>query len=93
MLHAARRLPGMTGRLQLPKKLDMLWSFIKSHLKSKCVVFLSSCKQVDSITMRSKRAIPAHHHLSPRRSSSFLKPFPACGRGLSSWLSTARSNK
>ena len=36
--------------LQLPKKLDVLWSFIKSHLKSKCVVFMSSCKQVQNKT-------------------------------------------
>ena len=27
-------------------KLDVLWSFIKTHLKSKTIVFLSSCKQV-----------------------------------------------
>ena len=40
------QLLGLTAFLQLPKKLDVLWSFIKSHLKSKCVVFLSSCKQV-----------------------------------------------
>ncbi|KAJ5647881.1 ATP-dependent RNA helicase dbp4 [Penicillium lividum] len=30
----------------LPKKLDTLWSFIRSNLKSKTVVFLSSGKQV-----------------------------------------------
>lgn len=30
----------------LDKKLDILWSFIKSHLQSKVLVFLSSCKQV-----------------------------------------------
>lgn len=30
----------------LEQKLDMLWSFIKSHLQSKILVFLSSCKQV-----------------------------------------------
>ena len=30
----------------LDQKLDMLWSFIKSHLNSKILVFLSSCKQV-----------------------------------------------
>ncbi|XP_078437017.1 DEA(D/H)-box RNA helicase family protein isoform X2 [Wolffia australiana] len=30
----------------LEQKLDMLWSFIKSHLHSKLLVFLSSCKQV-----------------------------------------------
>ena len=30
----------------LHEKLDMLWSFIKTHLHSKTLVFLSSCKQV-----------------------------------------------
>lgn len=30
----------------LDEKLDMLWSFIKAHLNSKILVFLSSCKQV-----------------------------------------------
>lgn len=30
----------------LDQKLDMLWSFIKTHLQSKILVFLSSCKQV-----------------------------------------------
>ncbi|KAH7861795.1 hypothetical protein Vadar_030943 [Vaccinium darrowii] len=29
----------------LDQKMDMLWSFIKSHLNSKILVFLSSCKQ------------------------------------------------
>lgn len=30
----------------LDKKLDVLWSFIKSHLQAKILVFMSSCKQV-----------------------------------------------
>lgn len=30
-------------------KITMLWSFIKSHLKNKSIVFLSSCKQVKYI--------------------------------------------
>ncbi|GBG59371.1 hypothetical protein CBR_g38399 [Chara braunii] len=30
----------------LHKKLDILWSFIKSHLRGKILVFLTSCKQV-----------------------------------------------
>jgi ATP-dependent RNA helicase DDX10/DBP4 len=30
---------------ELPKKLDILYSFIKTHLKTKTIVFLSSCKQ------------------------------------------------
>ena len=31
---------------ELDKKLDILWSFIKAHLQSKVLVFMSSCKQV-----------------------------------------------
>lgn len=32
--------------MPLEQKLNMLWSFIKRHLKSKILVFLSSVKQV-----------------------------------------------
>lgn len=32
----------------LPQKLDILFSFIKTHLQAKVLVFLSSCKQVRS---------------------------------------------
>jgi ATP-dependent RNA helicase DDX10/DBP4 len=32
----------------LEHKLDVLHSFLKSHLKSKTIVFLSSCAQVSS---------------------------------------------
>lgn len=35
----------------LDQKLDMLWSFIKAHLNSRILVFLSSCKQVSSFFM------------------------------------------
>ncbi|XP_055910997.1 probable ATP-dependent RNA helicase DDX10 [Eupeodes corollae] len=35
--------------VNLEDKITMLWSFIKSHLKQKCIVFLSSCKQVKYI--------------------------------------------
>ena len=31
---------------ELPRKLSMLYSFVKSHLGSKVIVFMSSCKQV-----------------------------------------------
>ena len=31
---------------ELPQKLDTLYSFIKSHLTSKIIIFMSSCKQV-----------------------------------------------
>lgn len=30
----------------LDQKLNMLWSFVKAHLNSRVLVFLSSCKQV-----------------------------------------------
>eukprot|EP00884_Botryococcus_braunii_P007371 jgi/Botrbrau1/16635/Bobra.0068s0054.1 len=33
-------------RCALPEKLDLLYSFIRSHLKAKTLVFLSTCKQV-----------------------------------------------
>lgn len=32
--------------VDLDKKLDTLWSFVKSHLACKTLVFMSSCKQV-----------------------------------------------
>lgn len=32
--------------VNLEDKITMLWSFIKTHMKQKCIVFLSSCKQV-----------------------------------------------
>jgi ATP-dependent RNA helicase DDX10/DBP4 len=31
---------------ELPQKLEVLYSFIKTHLKTKMIIFLSSCKQV-----------------------------------------------
>eukprot|EP00516_Mucochytrium_quahogii_P000128 CAMPEP_0203758658 /NCGR_PEP_ID=MMETSP0098-20131031/11504_1 /ASSEMBLY_ACC=CAM_ASM_000208 /TAXON_ID=96639 /ORGANISM=" , Strain NY0313808BC1" /LENGTH=837 /DNA_ID=CAMNT_0050651199 /DNA_START=206 /DNA_END=2719 /DNA_ORIENTATION=+ len=34
---------------QLPEKIDILYSFIRSHLQSKTIVFFSSCKQVKFI--------------------------------------------
>lgn len=35
--------------INLEDKITMLWSFIKNHLKQKCIVFMSSCKQVKYI--------------------------------------------
>jgi ATP-dependent RNA helicase DDX10/DBP4 len=48
----------------LPQKLDVLFSFIRSHLKQKTLVFLSSCKQVRFVyeTFRQMRpGIPLLH--------------------------------
>jgi len=33
-------------KMNLEEKLDNLFSFLKSHLKSKILVFFSTCKQV-----------------------------------------------
>lgn len=42
----------------LDEKLDMLWSFIKAHLNSKIIVFLSSCKQVKFVFEAFKKLRP-----------------------------------
>ncbi|KAL9316648.1 hypothetical protein ACSQ67_017649 [Phaseolus vulgaris] len=42
----------------LDQKLDMLWSFIKTHLQSKILVFLSSCKQVKFVFEAFKKLHP-----------------------------------
>ncbi|XP_027331866.1 DEAD-box ATP-dependent RNA helicase 32 isoform X1 [Abrus precatorius] len=42
----------------LDQKLDMLWSFIKTHLQSKTIVFLSSCKQVKFVFEAFKKLHP-----------------------------------
>lgn len=31
---------------KLEDKVTILWSFIKNHLKQKCIIFFSTCKQV-----------------------------------------------
>jgi ATP-dependent RNA helicase DDX10/DBP4 len=42
----------------LEQKLDMLWSFIKTHLNAKILVFLSSCKQVKFVYESFKKLRP-----------------------------------
>ncbi|KAI0217361.1 ATP-dependent RNA helicase dbp4 [Massospora cicadina] len=44
--------------LDLPKKLDTLYSFIKTHLKTKAIVFMSSCKQVRFVFETFRRLQP-----------------------------------
>ncbi|CAA0833658.1 DEAD-box ATP-dependent RNA helicase 32 [Striga hermonthica] len=44
--------------LDLEKKLDMLWSFLKAHLSSRILVFLSSCKQVKFVFEAFKKLRP-----------------------------------
>ncbi|KAK4781547.1 hypothetical protein SAY86_015649 [Trapa natans] len=42
----------------LEQKIDMLWSFIKTHLRSRILVFLSSCKQVKFVYEAFKKLRP-----------------------------------
>ncbi|KAK9845124.1 hypothetical protein WJX74_010820 [Apatococcus lobatus] len=42
----------------LEEKVDMLWSFLKTHLKSKVIVFMSTCKQVRFFHEAFKRLRP-----------------------------------
>ncbi|EDO34848.1 predicted protein, partial [Nematostella vectensis] len=43
---------------ELPDKLNFLFSFIRNHLKSKILVFVSSCKQVKFIYEGFRRLRP-----------------------------------
>ncbi|CAM9959671.1 unnamed protein product, partial [Phaeothamnion confervicola] len=48
----------------LPDKLDVLFSFLKTHLKSKVVVFFNSCAQASELTdSRGKRRVRFVHAL------------------------------
>lgn len=42
----------------LDEKMDMLWSFVKTHLQTKMLVFLSSCKQVKFVHEAFRRLRP-----------------------------------
>ncbi|KAH7622791.1 hypothetical protein Ndes2526B_g02065 [Nannochloris sp. 'desiccata'] len=42
----------------LPDKLDILWSFIRTHLRSRVIIFLSTCKQVRFVYEAFRRLRP-----------------------------------
>ena len=42
----------------LPDKLDILWSFIRTHLRARVIVFLSTCKQVRFVYEAFRRLRP-----------------------------------
>eukprot|EP00299_Pterocystis_sp_00344_P017044 c8548_g1_i2.p1 GENE.c8548_g1_i2~~c8548_g1_i2.p1 ORF type:complete len:767 (+),score=208.50 c8548_g1_i2:34-2334(+) len=46
------------SEVPLPGKMDVLWSFIKTHLKQKVLVFLTSCKQVKFVFEAFRRQRP-----------------------------------
>ncbi|KAI0319352.1 DEAD-domain-containing protein [Amylostereum chailletii] len=62
----------------LDKKLDILWSFIKSHLQSKTLVFMSSSKQVRFVFETFKRmhpGIPLLHLYGKQKQMTRLQTF------------------
>lgn len=62
----------------LDKKLDILWSFIKTHLQSKTLVFMSSCKQVRFVFetfCRMHPGIPLIHLHGKQKQSARLTMF------------------
>lgn len=36
----------LSRQVKLGDKMDVVWSFVRSHVKAKTIVFLSTCKQV-----------------------------------------------
>ncbi|KAJ0966154.1 hypothetical protein J5N97_027292 [Dioscorea zingiberensis] len=52
------RLKQIAMEVPLDQKLSMLWSFIKTHLHSKILVFLSTCKQVKFVYETFKKLRP-----------------------------------
>ncbi|KAL5730798.1 RNA helicase [Ranunculus cassubicifolius] len=52
------RLQQTAMTVSLPQKLDLLWSFIKAHLNSRILVFLSTCKQVKFVFEAFKKLRP-----------------------------------
>ncbi|KAI0059949.1 DEAD-domain-containing protein [Artomyces pyxidatus] len=62
----------------LEKKLDILWSFIKSHLQSKVLVFMSSSKQVRFVFETFKRmhpGVPLLHLYGKQKQMTRLQTF------------------
>ena len=52
------KLSQMVATCELDKKMETMWAFIKSHLTSKTLVFLSSCKQVRFVHEMFRRMRP-----------------------------------
>ncbi|EIM87449.1 DEAD-domain-containing protein [Stereum hirsutum FP-91666 SS1] len=62
----------------LPKKLSILWSFIKTHLQSKILVFMSSSKQVRFVFETFKRmhpGVPLLHLYGKQKQMTRLQTF------------------
>ena len=62
------------------EKLDILFSFLKTHLQSKVLVFISSCKQVCGIFFMLAILTRVPDPFTPHRSASPMKRFASCSR-------------
>jgi len=63
--------------VDLPSKLDVLWTFIKTHLFTKTIVFLSSGKQV-KLSLSLPSSLNVAHPNSSRRCDSYTRTFVIC---------------
>jgi ATP-dependent RNA helicase DDX10/DBP4 len=67
----------------LPDKLDILWSFIRTHLRARTIVFLSTCKQVRFVHEAFRRLRPGvplralHGRMSQHKRLAVFQDF--CG--------------
>lgn len=78
------RLKQVAMEVPLDQKLNMLWSFIKSHLRSKTIVFLSTCKQVIVSTINDR--------ISPSCIDTFCYSFFLLGGACMSFFLNYNSN-
>lgn len=62
--------------VDLPSKLDVLWTFIKTHLFTKTIVFLSSGKQVSLILLFASKQDLMYSLLVLELGSLRLREFP-----------------
>jgi superfamily II DNA/RNA helicase len=63
--------------VNLDKKLDALWGFVKSHLKMKGVVFVTSGKQVSHPTCDENVKLMSRSDLYTKLSVDFTLVFPS----------------
>lgn len=69
--------------VELDKKLDVLWSFIKAHTQAKTLVFLSSCKQVRfayAAFCKMQPGVPLLHLHGKQRQPARLATYAAFSR-------------
>ena len=58
------------------QKLEMLWSFVKSHLQEKVIVFCSSCKQVLTPTLTPNPSLNPNPYPNPYPNPPTPTPTP-----------------